>query len=45
MYAFIVWSWQIKFLDWRKNIKSHLALAEGKKYKSQKTMKEIEREL
>ena len=28
-----------------KNIKSRLALAEGKKYKSQKTMKEIEREL
>ena len=45
MYALTIWSWQIKLLDWKKNIKSCLGLTEAKKYKSQKTMKEIEREL
>ena len=35
----IVWSWLVKFQDWKKNIKSHLVLIEAKKYKSQKQWK------
>ena len=41
----IVWSWLIKFQDWKKNIKSHLVLTEAKKYKSQKQWKKYKNNL
>ena len=40
----VTWCWNgCCHMDWKKNIKSHLALTEAKKHRSQKTMKEIER--